>query len=155
MAAAELSGLLCMPVKTVGRASHARFLETFLSFGANGVRCTIGFRTDSDRQGESGDVQSWPPPFDPRARMLLPGLVMGLVSKLRFYTATGIGGFTATVRRIFHFLKAREYPKRWWLRPLAVALVRVGVAVPCLPQLLRTVLSSPPTQRRNNYYLEN
>ena len=62
--------------------------------------------------------------------MLLEALLMGLVSKLRFYTAPGIGGFTATVRRSFQFLKARKYPKRWWFRPLAVALVRVGVAVP-------------------------
>ena len=99
--AAQLSELLCMPVKSVGRSAHARFLETFLEFRADGARCILGFRTDTDRQGESGDVQSWPPSFDPRTRMLLPALLMGLVSKLRFYTAPGIGGFTATVRRIF------------------------------------------------------
>ena len=139
--AALLSDLLCMPVKSVGRASHARFLETFLSFNTDGARCTLGFRTDSDRQGESGDVGSWPPSFDPRAKMLLPALVMGLVSKLRFYSAPGIGGFTATVRRIYRFLKARGYPKRWWIRPLAVAFVRTGVPVPCLPRLLRRILS--------------
>ena len=139
--AALLSDLLCMPVKSVGRASHARFLETFLSFNTDGARCTLGFRTDSDRQGESGDVGSWPPSFDPRAKMLLPALVMGLVSKLRFYSVPGIGGFTATVRRIYRFLKARGYPKRWWIRPLAVAFVRTGVPVPCLPRLLRRILS--------------
>ena len=82
--------------------------------------------------------------------MLVPALVMGLVSKLRFYSAPGIGGFTGTVRRIYQFVKARNYPKRWWLRPLAVAFVRVGVAVPCLPPLLRTVLS-PLTTRSCKY----
>ena len=148
--AAELSALLCMPVKPVGQAPCARFLETFLFFSANGVRCTLGFRTDPDRQGESGDVQSWPPTFDPRARMLLPGLLMGIVSKLRFYAAPGIGGFTATVRRIYRFVKARGYPKRWWLRPLAIAFVRVGVAAPCLPQPLRVALSWQPKSRGSN-----
>ena len=139
--AAQLSDLLCMPVKSVGQAAHARFLETFISFRADGVCCTLGFRTDADRQGESGDVESWPPPFDPRVRLLLPGLLMGIVSKLRFYTAPGIGGFTSTVRRIYQFIKNRGYPKRWWLRPLAVACVRVGVAPPCLPRPLRVALS--------------
>ena len=145
--ATQLSALLCMPVKPVGQAAHARFLETFISFRANGVCCTLGFRTDADHQGESGDVESWPPPFDPRVRLLLPGLLMGTVSKLRFYTAAGVGGFTATVRRIYQFLKARGYPKRWWLRPLAVALVRVGVALPCLPRPLRVALSWQSNRR--------
>ena len=139
--AAQLSTLLCMPVKPVSQASCARFLETFLSFDAESVCCTLGFRTDADRQGESGDVQSWPPPFDPRVRAILPGLLMGTVSKLRFYTAPGIGGFTATVRRIYQFVKACRYPRRWWLRPLAIAFVRIGVAVPCLPRMLRLALS--------------
>ena len=146
--ASLLSELLCMPVKAVGRSPRARFLETILSFDSRGVRCTLGFRTDSDRQGESGDVESWPPRFDPRARMLLPALIVGLVSKLRFYSAPGVRGFTATVRRIYQFIKARGYPKRWWLRPLAVAFLRVGVAFPCLPHLLRTVLAAPPKPRR-------
>ena len=148
--AAALSNLLYMPVKPVGRGCNARFLETLLSFHSPQVRCVLGFRTDSDRQGESGDVECWPPRFDPKARMLVPALVMGLVSKLRFYSAPGIGGFTGTVRRIYQFVKARNYPKRWWLRPLAVSFVRVGVAVPCLPPLLRTVLS-PLTTRSCKY----
>ena len=110
----SLSNMLCMPVKPVGRARKARFLETHLRFTAGkSVRCTLAFRTDTDRQGESGDVESWPPPFDPRARMLLPGLLMGMASKIRFYCGPNIGGFTATVRRIYQFLKARKYPKRW------------------------------------------
>ena len=147
--ASSLTKLLSMPVKPVGRSNLARFLETTLAFDGNkGVRCTLAFRTDPDRQGESRDVQSWPPPFDPRAKMLLPGLVMGLASKLRFYSAPGVGGFTATVRRIYQFLKARGYPKRWWLRPLAVALVRVGVALPCLPPLLRKALSWTTCRKR-------
>ena len=122
--AAQLSHLLSMPVKPVGSASRARFLETFISFDGNSTRCTLGFRTDSDRQGESGDVDSWPPTFDPRTKMLLPALIMGVVSKLRFYAAPEVGGFTATIRRIYRFLKARGYPTRWWLRPLAIACTR-------------------------------
>ena len=148
-AASQLSELLSMPVKPVGGAPCARFLETFISFNENGIRCILGFRTDSDRQGESGDVESWPPAFDPRAKMLLPGLIMGIVSKLRFYAAPEVGGFTATIRRIYQFLKARGYPTRWWLRPLAVAFVRVGVAVPCLPRLLRYALTWPPESMRH------
>ena len=78
---------------------------------------------------------------------------MGVVSKLRFYTAPEVGGFTATIRRIYQFLKARGYPTRWWLRPLAIAFVRVGVAVPCLPRLLRFALSWPSERaRRQNGY---
>ena len=137
-----LSQLLRMPVKPVGRASTARFLETRLSFASTGAaHCVLAFRTDADRQGESNDVVAWPPSFDPRARMLVPGMIMGLVSKLRFYSTKGVGGFTATVRRIYQFVKGRGYPRRWWLRPLAVALLRVGVAPACLPRILRTVLS--------------
>ena len=139
-----LTELLCMPVKPVGSSTSARFLETRLSFATGQKpKCLLAFRTDADRQGESGDVDSWPLAFDPRAKMLIPGLIMGLVSKLRFYTTPKVGGFTATVRCIYQFMKARRYPTRWWLRPLAVALVRVGVAVPCMPPLLRKALSWP------------
>ena len=139
--AKSLSELLCMPVKFVARASEARFLETRLAFEGGKARCVLAFRTDADRQGESNDVTSWPMPFDPRARMLIPGLVMGLASKLRFYGAPDIAGYTATIRRMYQFVKKRSYPKRWWLRPLAVALVRVGAPIACLPPLLRLALS--------------
>ena len=145
-----LSQLLCMPVKPVGRASSARFLETRLSFVSGTARCTLAFRTDLDRQGESKDVVAWPPSFDPRTRMLIGGMIMGLVSKLRFYSANGISGFTATVRRIYQFLKDRGYAKRWWLRPLAVALVRVGVPPACLPRMLRMVLSWSSASKVDN-----
>ena len=125
-----LTELLCMPVKPVGSSTSARFLETRLSFATGQKpKCLLAFRTDADRQGESGDVDSWPLAFDPRAKMFIPGLIMGLVSEPRFYTTSKVGGFTATVRSIYQFMKARRYPTRWWLRPLAVALVRIGVAV--------------------------
>ena len=136
-----LSELLCMPVKFVGRASEARFLETRISFDGGKPRCVLAFRVDQDRQGESKDVTSWPTPFDPRARMLIPGLVMGLASKIRFYCVSGVAGYTATIRRMYSFLKSRSYPKRWWLRPFAVALVRVGAPIVCLPPLLRSAIS--------------
>ena len=146
--AKSLSKLLCMPVKPVGRASKARFLETQIAFDGNKTRCVLAFRTDPDRQGESKDVTSWPTCFDPRARMLIPGLVMGLVSKLRFYSASGVAGYTATIRKMYQFMKSLSYPKRWWLRPLAVALVRVGAPIVCLPPLLRFAVSWPADRGR-------
>ena len=139
--AKSLLKLLCKPVKPVGRAFKARFLETQIAFDGNKTRCVLAFRTDPDRQGESKDVTSWPTCFDPRARMLIPGLVMGLVSKLRFYSASGVAGYTATVRKMYQFMKSLSYPKRWWLRLLAVALVRVGAPIVCLPALLRFAVS--------------
>ena len=88
--------------------------------------------------------------------MILPGLLMGLASKLRFYTGDGLGGYTATIRRMYQFVKAKRYPCSWWVRPLA--LVRVGAALPCLPSLLREVLrfkarhrdSAVPMRRAQN-----
>ena len=65
--------------------------------------------------------------------MILQGLLMGLASKLRFYTGDGLGGYTATIRRMYQFVKAKRYPCSWWVRPLTLALVRVGAALPCLP----------------------
>ena len=57
--AENLSGLLSMPVKAISCSSCMRCLELRLAFGhARSVRCTLAFRTDADRQGESGDVQS-------------------------------------------------------------------------------------------------
>ena len=147
-AAGVLSNLLCMPVKFVGRASAARFLETHIAFDGGNVRCVLAFRTDPDRQGESNDVTSWPTPFDPRARLLIPGLVMGLASKLRFYCVPGVAGYPATIRRMYQFVKGLGYPTRWWLRPLAVALVRTGAPVACLPPLLRLALSWPAKRFR-------
>ena len=98
----ELTELLAMPVKTVRCDSSMRCLEMRLTFGsfeqARCVRSTLAFRTDSDRQGESGDVVSWPQPDDPRTRMLLSALLSGLAAKVRFYCSRETAGLTATVR---------------------------------------------------------
>ena len=142
--AEDLSALLAMPTKPVSVDTSIRCLETRLLFSAEEpVRCLLAFRTDADRQGESGDVNSWPMPDDPRTPMLLPGLLAGLAAKLRFYTASNVGGYTATVRRMYAFVRQRGYPRKFWMRPFALALLRCGVPVPCMPKLLRRVIKSP------------
>ena len=142
--AADLSVLLSMPIKPVSVDASIRCLETRLVFSADKpVRCLLAFRTDADRQGESGDVSSWPMPDDPRTPLLLPGLLAGLAAKLRFYTAANVGGYTATVRRMYAFVRQRGYPRKLWMRPFALALLRCGVPVPCLPRLLRRVIKAP------------
>ena len=121
-----------------------RFLELRISFPVGGaVRSVLAFRTDADRQGESGDVQSWPDADDdPRLPMVLPGLLIGLATKLRFYSAPGVTGYGATVRAMVRFVKAKHYPPGAWLRPFALALLRVGVRPVLLPPALRKVLGS-------------
>ena len=139
--AAELTDLLQMPVLPVSVSSTVRCLELRLSFlPGRPVRSLLAFRTDPDRQGESGDVTSWPAREDPRTRMLLPGLLHGLAAKLRFYTVEGAEGFSATVRAMVSFLKARGYPADWWMRPFALSLLRVGVHPAVLPRGLRRAL---------------
>ena len=78
-------------------------------------RVVVAFRTDPDRQGESGDVDSWPPRGDPRVRLVLGSLLEGLAAKLRLYWVEGIGGFTAAVRAAYIFVKQRRYPRKWWV----------------------------------------
>ena len=119
-------------------------LSDRLSFAADTqVRGVLAFRTDADRQGESGDVTSWPMPDDPRTPLLLPGLLAGLAAKLRFYSATNVSGYTATVRRMYAFVRQRGHPRRLWMRPFAVALLRCGVPMLCMPKLLRKVSKLP------------
>ena len=148
LTATELTALLSMPVKGVGRGAQARCLEVHLRLGAAVPCCILAFRTDADRQGESWDVRSWPEVDDPRTPMILPGLLMGLASKLRFYTLEGVGGYTATIRRMYQFVKSKGYPSSWWVRPLALALLRVGAVLYCLPPLMREALGSQPRCRR-------
>ena len=139
--AESLSALLSMPVKTVSCSSCMRCLELRLAFDhANQVRCTLAFRTDADRQGESSDVQSWPQPDDPRTRMLLGSLLCGLAAKVRFYCHPGVAGFTATLRAMCRFISERGYPQHWWVYGFAVALLRNGVPIGCLPRQLRRKL---------------
>ena len=106
-AASALTELLSMPVKFVACDSTMRCLEMRLSFNEAGTpHCTLAFRTDPDRQGESSDVVSWPQPDDPRTRMLLGALISGLAAKVRFYCRPGVSGFTATIRRMCQFVAA-------------------------------------------------
>ena len=143
--AMELTELLSMPVKTIRCDSSMRCLEMRLTFGsfeqARCVRSTLAFRTDSDRQGESGDVVSWPQPDDPRTRMLLSALLSGLAAKVRFYCSRETAGLTATVRLMCQFVASKGYPRNWWVFDFALALLRNGVPLPCLPRSMRRILS--------------
>ena len=55
------------------------------------VKAVLAYRTDADRQGESGDVRTWPEWQDPRTPALLLGLLSGLAAKVVRYTAPGGG----------------------------------------------------------------
>ena len=104
------------------------------------MRCVRAYQTDADRQCESKDVVYWPYREDPRTIMLLPAFLQGLAAKIRFYCCPEVGGFTATVRSMYTFVKAKKYPSWWWLRSFALALPRVGVQPACLSRQLRIVL---------------
>ena len=139
--AMALSDLLQMPVKPERRGGVMRCLELRLHFQeGRPVRSLLAFRTDKDRQGESNDVQAWPQREDPRIRSVLPGLLSGLAAKLRFYTSPGVDGYSATIRAMYTFVKAKRYPSRWWRRPFALALLRVGAHPACLPRPLQQAL---------------
>ena len=84
--------------------------------------------------------------------MLLQALLAGLVAKLRFYTLSGIAGYTATIRGMYKFVKAKNYPKCWWLRPMTYVFLRAGVPVQCLPRQLRAVLPTQPTVTADKDY---
>ena len=73
------------------------------------VKAVRAFRDDPDRQGESGDVVSWPGRADPRYRQLLHSLLSGLAAKIRLYHMAGTAGFTASWRRAYAFVKRRGY----------------------------------------------
>jgi hypothetical protein len=140
--AAELSGLPAMPVKFEQVGSEIRCLELRLLFRLGlPVHVTVAFRTDLDRQGEANNVIAWPGRWDPRTPRVLPGLLAGLAAKLRQYRAPGTGGFTAAIRRAVSFVKDKGYPCRWWVRRFALALLRQGVPLGCMPQLLREAVS--------------
>ena len=143
--AVELSDLLRMPVKFENAGNAIRVLELRITVERGGPpRVLLAFRTDADRQGESGDVTSWPPLGDPRVQLVLPGLLQGLAAKIRLYHVPGTTGYTATLRRALAFVRQRGYPTRWWVRTFAMALLRHGAAVGCLPRLLRSAANSCP-----------
>ena len=138
----DLTKLLSMPVKTVRCDPSMRCLEMRITFAQESrVRCTLAFRTDNDRQGESGDVVSWPEVDDPRTKMLLSALLLGLAAKVRFYCCHSVVGLTATVRLMCRFVASKGYPRSWWVYQFGLALLRNGVPLPCLPRLMRKILS--------------
>ena len=97
----------------------------------------LAYRTDEDRQRESGDVVSWPQRDDPGTKTLLGSLLSGLAAKTRFYCHPKLGGFTATLRSMCRFIVARGYPRGWWTHEFALQLLRNGVPFGCLPRQLR------------------
>jgi hypothetical protein len=139
--AAMLSELLGMPVKLEGSSQQRRMLEVVLSTGPP-AKCVLAFRDAADRQGESWDVTSWPCRADPRLPQLLHSLLSGLAAKIRLYHSAGTPGFSASWRQAYAFVKRRGYPSKRWLRPLAMAALRQGAAVHCLPKVLRCALSA-------------
>ena len=139
--AGKLTTMLSMPVKLEKAGCHVRCLELRLKFVVGmPVHVTVAFRTDDDRQGEDRSVTSWPPPNDPRVPLVLPSLLHGLASKIRHYHVPGTRGYTAAIRRATTFVRSRGYPLKLWVRSWALALVRQGAIVHCLPLLLRNVL---------------
>ena len=136
-----LSMLLAMPVVFERGGREARCLELRISW-LNGtkVKATLAYRTDPDRQGESQDVRTWPDWGDPRAPLVLHGLLAGLASKLVTYSHEAIGGFPASLRKALQFLRDRHYPTKVWLRPFALQLARLGVPFVALPRALRKVI---------------
>ena len=141
--AQALTALLSMPVKPVSRSAVMRCLEVRVTF-QEGLppKSVLAFRTDADRQGESGDIESWPDREDPRLPVVLPGLLTGLAAKLRFYTAPGVRGYAATIREMYRFVQRKGYSTGSWMRPFALALLRVGARPAVLPRALRRVLGT-------------
>ena len=93
-----------------------------------------------DRQGESGDVRTWPEWQDPRAPALLRGLLAGLASKVMQYSNCEVGGYTSSIRGAVRFLRGLHYPSKRWMRPFGAELVRHGAPLGCLPKVLRAAL---------------
>lgn len=145
--ARELTTMLGMPVKWEGFGVQRRVLEMHVDV-SNGVRAVLGFRTDPDRQGESGDVVSWPCRSDPRTKQVLGSILLGAAAKLRLYHGQPATGFTSSWRRLVQFVRSKKYPDRWWRRRLALSAVRNGAPTVCLPRSLRTVLGNKSRQVR-------
>ena len=97
---------------------------------------------DSNRQGESGDVRTWPEWSDPRAPALLRGLLAGLAAKVARFADPAVGGLPASVRQAVQFLRGRGYPTKRWLRPFGCELLRRGVPAHCLPKCVQAALQA-------------
>ena len=139
--AGELTELLVMPVGFERAGRVARCLELRLEWTSERpVKAVLAYRTDSDRQGESGDVRTWPEWRDPRTPALLRGLLAGLASKVVNYSVPGVGGLPASIRQAVSFLRDRGYPSKRWLRPLGCELLRHGAPMGCLPACLRRTI---------------
>ena len=137
-----------MPVKTVKCDATMRCLELRLSFSdPKHPPCTVAFRTDDDRQGV-WRCSVLATSDDHRTPMLLGSLLSGLAAKLRFYCHPNISGFTATVRRMNAFVASRGYPRSWWVYDFAIALLRNGVPLPCLPTSTRKFLNAQKERAR-------
>ena len=142
----ELSQLLAMPVVFERGGRVARCLELRISWlEAGSVKAVLAYRTDTDRQGESSDVRTWPEWSDPRTPLVLHGLLAGLATKLVAYSHEGVRGFPASLRQALQFLRARRYPTKAWLRPFALQLARLGVPFVALPRALRRTLHNNET----------
>ena len=81
--AAELTDLLQMPGVHERGGDEARCMELRINWDSEAnakggekpgtVKAVLAYRTDADRQGESGDVRTWPEWAGPRAAALLHG----------------------------------------------------------------------------------
>ena len=81
--AVELTDLLQMPICFERAGRVTRCLELRFDWSRdNTVRALLAYRTDSDRQGENGDVRTWPKWQDPQAPALLRGSWRGLPPRL-------------------------------------------------------------------------
>ena len=139
--AQALSELLLMPVVFERGGRVARCLELRVDWRSPSmIKAVLAYRTDDDRQGESHDVRTWPEWQDPRTRVVLPGLLAGLASKLINYSDPALGGFPASLRQALRFLRDKRFPTKLWLRPFALQLLRLGAAFALLPRALRKVL---------------
>ena len=136
----KLSDYYTMPVKFEGAGKTRRCLELLITADAP-VKCLLGFRTDPERQGESGDVTAWPSVRDPRAKTVCRGMVQGVAAKIAQYFQEGLKGLPATIRKTMKFIKATGYPSKWWLRTLLLALLRRGVPLGILPKALRNIVA--------------
>ena len=141
--ARALSELLLMPVVFERGGRVARCLELRISWNDTlPLKAVLAYRTDDDRQGESHDVRTWPEWPDPRARVVLSGLLAGLASKLINYSDAVLGGFPASLRLALQFMRCKGYPTKRWLRPFALQLLRLGAPFALLPRAMRKVLKS-------------
>ena len=72
-----------------------------------------------------------------RVKLVLRSLLEGLAAKLRLCRVSGTAGYAASIRAAYQFVSARQYPRKLWVRKFALALLRNGVPLGCLPRLLR------------------